>query len=214
MPAKCFIGIDIEKAGAGIENPVVAVGVATVVVDGGGDITITEQKRWAIRCKLPQALGSELVYNDFEPRCWDEFWVPKAGPVLTWLQKENEEGTALTVAEAMQELRTFIDTVCTAFPECVCRVVSDNPAFDAGILSHMLATHGHKPLEWQRRPDRKDDYRYCGVRCGTPVYILRKKGAVSFDLPDCPMQHTHFPDEDAARIAWKYAWMNKAMGLD
>jgi hypothetical protein len=66
-----YIAVDIEKTGAMFKYPINSIGF--VVGDSLGNII--HKRKFNIQVEWPTIVDNKVIsYNDFEPRCWDEFW--------------------------------------------------------------------------------------------------------------------------------------------
>ena len=229
------IAIDAETTGSNYnEHAVIAVGVACVCVSAHEDPRILSTRRFTscATIKFPTdstgslrrakdggfnaPVGPIVDYGDFEPRCWDEFWCQNLH-ILEQLTAPNNGHPDL------DEIRYYIDRICTkvheATPTAKIIIVSDNPAFDLGRIDHEICCsirphhtkHGPLPLNYIFKGGTIREYN--GIDSTDNFYELREAGVIKFEVPECPVEHNHLPENDATTIAWKYAHITKQLGL-
>jgi hypothetical protein len=195
-----LVAHDIEKTGSFIiANPIISVGF--FVGDDQGNTLLT--RKFNIQVKWPTYVYNgdnkeKMLYNDFEPRCWDEFW-SKLDPAI----KDRCLVDAKPAQEAWFEVSKFLDELEILYPEDTHKIVfvTDNASFDTASIDYALEKY------CQRAPMRYSSKgKYRSVKSGDDMYDMmpdeRKHEAK--ERIDKLVKHDHDPVNDAHFIYLQY----------
>lgn len=189
-----YLAIDIEKAGDRFCDPILMIGCCL----GDNKGKIIESKAFC---------GPVPAKEEFDKRCWDEFWVKN----LNILERIRETG----IAEGVKTKEQMIDNFMTYYYDLDTRfgpftrsgnkrliVLSDNPAFDISSIDQALIQQGNYtyPLRYMKTGQ------YCRVedpseRSGG---FPSKKSKQIMDKVRVMTPHDHWAENDAIGI---YQWM-------
>lgn len=194
-----FVAIDIETRGdSGRKNGIVSVGLAKMPANGTGVIKL--------RFDLAPLPGQH-----FEQRCLDEFW-HKNEAMRALLAKLTAQ--PLPALEGIAAFRAAID----AIPDPI--FLSDNPAFDFGIINYYLDLADLPSLRYDAtRTKYRSVYDTNGYARGAArltyatrgtndAAIAKQLGAV--DAPNEELMHNHDPADDAEYILLHHLAIVKA----
>lgn len=165
-------------------------------------------------------------YNDFEPRCWNEFWSKHIDTLIDNLSWEPREPKDEMV---WYDFRMYIDDVCMRIVNMGMkpRIVSDNQGFDIGRINQALLTmpSGHHPvckhgdgefysvsnnfkmqtLHYLPMEGNMLSMSYRSIRDPSDFTTAVKGGFMPEEKPAIQVKHTHRADQDALSIAACYA---------
>jgi hypothetical protein len=209
-----FVAFDIESTGMDTQRcPIVMIGAAAVVYDHQTQTTGPwQQRRWPLwqAIEMPAEEGN---YGSFSKAAWEGFWSKRGRRVLQSLRAE----TALWMpSHAAIDLRYWLDDLHRRYDQVV--MGCDNPQFDIGRLDQFLcqwcpqACGSHVQREWTLSygpPDARGRQAYCGrVVCVTTLWKAFERWADravvdAVRARRCPFKHDHFPENDAATVAWR-----------
>lgn len=176
-----YLAVDIERVGAGFHYGILAVGACF----GKSNGTIIEQP--AFCSKVPPQEG-------FDPVCWSTFW-HKFPKTLERIDKE-------AIPNHIEALHTWLLNLETKYgpfgrkhkDKVVLRLLSDNPAFDIGMINLEFNKAGlPRPMA-----EMWDDY----VPTDDPTEQVRglteEQMVVVNSFITC--ENNHWPVDDATRI--------------
>ena len=129
-----IVAHDIEKAGQFSDNPIVSIGFC--VGDEKGKVMLKQRFNNTVEWPTKHAVTDHIVsYNDFEKRCWDEFWSKLDKNILMDCLENPEHDIRYKVKE-------FLNKLEHTYPEPIfeIRFVSDHPSFDTAAINHLLGT--------------------------------------------------------------------------
>lgn len=196
-PEKMFVAIDIEKTGALLDDPVIAIGV---VVGDASIAHVVVKRRWC----LPVPADENI-----ERKCFDEFWNdPKHPENYVVLQQIRKEVRFLTEEAGIQDFYKFLKSLEVLWPGDQITFLSDNPAYDIGSLDHLIAKYLHAlPLrytldsQYRSITDPSEQLDVLGIRDEINAAINKKFNA----------NHNHMPDNDAEVIYLQQIIINTIM---
>jgi len=176
-----YLAVDIERSGPEFMRGILAIGACFGTSDG----TILLQRAFCAKVPPPEA---------FEKRCWAEFWV-KFPAVLARIDAESVDdpiGDFRTWALALQSKYGPFGRRFKATTEF--RLVSDNPAYDIGMMNLEFFKHGFT----HSLAEMFDDY----VPTDDPSERVRGLTAEQRARVEalCTAPHDHWPVNDATRI--------------
>ena len=176
-----YLAVDIERSGPEFTRGILAIGACFGTSDG----TILLQRAFCAKVPTPEA---------FEKRCWVEFWV-KFPAVLARIDAESVDdpiGDFRTWALALQSKYGPFGRRFKATTEF--RLVSDNPAYDIGMMNLEFFKHGFT----HSLAEMFDDY----VPTDDPSERVRGLTAEQRARVEalCTAPHDHWPVNDATRI--------------
>lgn len=210
-----IISIDIET----IELEMFAIGAVVVTLNKNQDglyVEIGEKMRWSTHRNFP---SDESKDHSF----WTQF-----RDVYDVLRSQ-----AVPAAQMATEFHLWLKKIGTQFPHA--RYSSDFGSFDIGRTSAFLMKYGFDPLEFYRIGDQKKfrtdinttsfmkavittmsihsviPHRKSALRNLAGWPLLYGMLNISSELAECKFQHTHLPDDDAARDGWIYMNARKKM---
>ena len=183
-----LLAIDVESRGENmITHGIVSIGWCVGCAD---EFHVIERGRVSLK---------PLPGQTFERRCIDEFW-SKYKDQLHMLQKE-----AVDADRGMSEFRQKMQEYDRNYRVTI---VSDNPAFDIGIVNYYLNYHGYPWLQYTFDDDRRYRSIYCaegfargavGLRYETSPFTNKKK-CVQRLGSKLVSGVTHSPDDDARAV--------------
>lgn len=124
---KGIVAFDIEATGSDARSCPVAFGAAVGTPEG----TVLLKRRWCVK----PGEGDVI-----DPNCWSEFWANPERPENMVIWKEIS-AVWQPASIVVKEFTTFLRTLAEAFGEV--KIVSDNPAFDIGMIDVFL--HRYDP---------------------------------------------------------------------
>jgi len=131
---KILIGVDIEKAGAMFQHPVISVGFVIGTLHG----VILERKKFNLQVEWFQTAenGSVLSYGDFEPRCVDEFWSKHPEAIEKCVKNPAPEAQSI----AWMNIASWINSLELKYPHDRYNIVfvTDNASFDIANIDYNL----------------------------------------------------------------------------
>ena len=176
-----ILSIDIETGGPqASRHPLIAVG--TCVRDTNGH-------------KDKRIFRMEFDESKFDPECAREFW-SKHRDILDKIK-------TLPIS-TIQDVADYIDSVDRAYPNLA--IVSDNPAFDIGILDyHYDVVLNRKPLQYRydgkyRIIVDKDSYMWAMMPESIDPWIYDTHAGKKYGFY-IEVNHDHMPDNDAEHIS-------------
>lgn len=144
------IAIDVEKLGRRKvgTDPLFAVGIATAPVDA---TSMDQVKSFSVALDLKKptdhSWSSFWAVNDFESRCWVEFW-SKNQAILDLLQ----DPTKVSMVGKRAEVAAWIDETLKKCEEMYERtvIVTDTTLFDTVCVGSELVRFDYIPLNFNR----------------------------------------------------------------
>lgn len=136
-----FISFDIEKAGCRIQqHPIVSIGYC--VGDAAGNILEKDKINLVVRWPTVDHLGTVLSYNDFEQRCWAQFWSQLPKETI-----ENLKHNAVSQEAGFWHLAQLLDRWEKQYPNI--KFLGDNLSYDYGNLDFNLEFYQNRnPLRY------------------------------------------------------------------
>lgn len=223
------IAVDIEASSNTLSyNPfVIAAGVAYIDCEIGSKEVSGACKRFQFRSiRLPTQHGVVVVnnagevtgtpddYGFYDKDTWDTFWATDkvTNEVrANLLIPANRDGCNNTI---WKELRAEIDLYTKTAPEKVV-LVSDNAAFDIGVIDMHLRAVVEKNMPWSLLYlPHEDGYKYSPIRSTNTAWKLREKGVLAYEDVKIKTCHSHSPEDDALAIAKDYASYITTYGME
>jgi len=222
------IGVDIETVHIGAlptERKIFAVGIAVghLVKELNGEpvLKMSERRRFSTFRPFPEPESSILSSYTF--------WKANKETYLTLLSEAVPEARMAT------HVHLTISDIHRKFPGA--RLISDFASFDIGILNAFLGHFSFPTLEFIPMENSGRPYRFATdldtssftrgyLSALNPANLKAKKRwerildhlCVPPEERQCPYEHTHLPDDDAAKEVWQYLlarkWMMKRSAED
>ncbi len=198
-PTSVIAAFDIEATGSDARSSVVAIGVCVGTPDG----KVLTKQRWCL-----EPLHGDII----DPDCWTEFWADPERPENMVIWNEIQEA-AKHPAIVVAEFTTFLRTLAATYERV--KIVSDNPAFDTGMIDALL--HRVDPAFGSLRYLGGKTYRSIGdpgqmlkgAYLGRPA-LKQEYEAWRATLGD-KVKHDHRPENDAESIYYDYVFL---LGLE
>jgi hypothetical protein len=172
---KAYLSVDIEGSGASFDNPTIAIGVCVGYQD----------KKEVI---AKRTFCFEATQEEFEERCYNEFWV--GFKLLDLL--ERIRANAKPLKEGMTEFLEFITDLEVQFPKRNLTIITDNPSYDLTHIDVMLHRLFKRP---PLRYTSQGEYRWVEDPSDVVGDLGKKeefKESVKFEV-----EHDHWPENDA-----------------
>jgi hypothetical protein len=119
-----YVAHDIEKTGSFlIQNPVISVGFY-IGDENGNEL---EKKRFNMEVNWPETDD----YKDFEPRCWNEFWLKQDKSIIDDCKIDAKDQKT-----SWNELKIFIDSLEEKYTKI--KFLTDNASFDTASIDYNL----------------------------------------------------------------------------
>ena len=180
-PKKYFLAVDIERVGPDFKYGILAIGACFGTSDG----TIIEQR--AFCAKVPPA-------ENFDPKCWSEFW-SKYPEVLKRINGAATGAPITLFHHWLLELQIRFGPFGRKHKDKVnFKLVSDNPAYDIGMINLEFFKLGLT----RSMAEMFDDY----VPTDDPSEQVRAMTADQKKRVDAFIKapHDHWPVNDATQI--------------
>jgi hypothetical protein len=178
---KYFLAVDIERTGPDFNHGILAIGVCFGKWNG----EIIEQR--AFCSPVPPS-------EKFDKKCFDEFW-SKHPAVLERINKESSEEMIPKFHAWLVSLESKYGPFGRKFRESVVfKLVSDNPAYDIGMINLEFFKHGFSRSmaemfsDYVPTDDPSEQVR--GLTSGEKVSVYAAVTA----------EHDHWPANDATHI--------------
>jgi len=218
------IALDIEASNN--KSPkgqfVIAVGVAFIDCEiGSKEVSNFSSKRFQMhnikfpsrdnQCVFDKQGKIVLVpddYGSYDKDTWDNFWA--TDKVCDFVRRDLLIPASHIIDDSpvWREIRDQVDHYVKTVPapgKVV--IVSDNPAFDIGVIDAHLRLVSAPDRQWSLLYIPKGDTGYTYSSIGSPntAWKLRQKGVLSYDDVKLDTTHSHYPEDDALSIAKDYA---------
>jgi hypothetical protein len=197
---------DIEKTGSRLQKDRV-ISVA-FCVGTAADGIVRERIKFNLDVNWPTVCGRML--NDFEPRCWEEFWSKQPRSVINACLDNPKP---LFQADGWNSIRKWINDLESKYPNNAEIIfVTDNPSFDtAAIDLNLEIWAGRTPMRYST----KGEYRSVrGVndlfRMLSPDDQAKVKKHIELNHPN--IAHDHDALHDAEYLYWKYYYTMQFQG--
>lgn len=131
-----FVAHDIEKTGSFISsNPVISVGFY-LGDENGNEI---DKRRFNLEVNWPDENGN---YNDFESRCWNEFWSKQDSNIIEDCKKDCKDQKTSWI-----EIKDFINDLEKKYTKI--KFLTDNASFDTATIDYNLEKYtGRAPMRY------------------------------------------------------------------
>lgn len=196
-----LVAVDIERTGSFmIKNKTLSIGF--YIGDGIGNKLSTHKFNTTVKWPKYGEETEILDYGDFEPRCWDEFWVKLQHSIV-----EKCVENAKSEKETWTEVADFLNDLEIKYPESEYEIkfLSDNPAFDIGNIDYGLEKYANRlPMRYSskgvyRSVIASDDM--IGMLSGKEFQITQ-----TLINNQVEQQYLHDPIYDANKIYLQYIY--------
>jgi hypothetical protein len=224
------IALDIEASNniSPKEPFVIAVGIAYIDCEiGTKDVSNFSSKRFQLHnIKFPSRANQcvfdkqgKIVdtpddYGSYDRDTWECFWA--TDKVSDNLRRDLLIPASHIIDDApvWREIRDTVDLYVKTAPGKVV-VVSDNPAFDIGVIdAHLRPLSESAQWSLLYLPTGDTGYKYNSIRSPNTAWKLRRKGVLIYDDVKIDTTHSHYPEDDALYIAKDYVSFITTYGME
>lgn len=187
--ATLVIGLDVERLGR--YRPIVAVGIAAIVLDTNGDTSVLSKN--LIRVKAD--------WSDMSEGCREGFWSKQPESLIEFLKQDAVE--PWLAGRKIAELNKEILAVAKAGGYSVV-YTSDFPVYDVGAINELLR---HPHVQAEAIPFCGRDCPYDVIDCGTEGashWFTAEQRRDCIEFAKKHVTHDHNPANDAHYSAMRY----------